>query len=779
MENQASNEIFKRQTKTEQIEIRDKNIINNFQKKNRKALILTIIIPISIFLIAGIGVLMIFLFLSKKKKENKKNEDNNIENIDDVQNIEDVENIEEKDTIKEFLSKIDSKNNSITGVYSLEKGKEAIIFNPKKIDLDEKNYFIEIIQNDVDKSNNSTYIRNLREYGYKIVPENSGIFEIRISFNIILTSMFELFKNCNNLIEVDLSHLDSSQLVDLNSTFENCENLENANLTIKNSTNIQSMSNSFSGCRNLKDVDLSNFTPKHNISLDFMFKDCIKLSYVDLSNFFSFNFKGIFSGCFNLKIFDSNKNLIENKTNDGNESKSNISINDLIDSFMDKLDLKCEIGKNEKCKTCEKGLINSQYCEKCNDEYYIPLKSKRKSCLKCDEDCLQCIGSVTVTYCLLCKEGYFSNSGKCMKKCEIGNETKCNSCDPNSENLCKSCNKGYFLPENNKTECKKCAIKNCIECEDNSDFARCSLCEEGYILSGNKCLKICEISESTQCNKCNEEEGKIDECIECNKGYYLSEFNHSYCLKCSIENCDICLNDKCTKCEDNFIPEFINGEINSCYKEIPERIDIVTNGQINEGVIEIKEDYVVKTQLSNGIKYNIQNTCSCPYSSGWWKDMVGNCHFNIYFNISALLPNNQHYLQDDYILYLIGSEMFGATGASYREYMASTFFFQSWGPEWGHNSISNFGSPTFGIYKNLERDNHDNFKACGGIYNRGKENGYEFLKLEGFNYTTTVKNGTGNIGWRFNIGVGQYSAATVRMYITFIIDNLFLIRKKN
>ena len=53
------------------------------------------------------------------------------------------------------------------------------------------------------------------------------------------------------------------------------------------------------------------------------------------------------------------------------------------------------------------------------------------------------------------------------------------------------------------------------------------------------------------------------------------------------------------------------------------------------------------------------------------------------------------------------------------------------------------------------------------------------MSLDGFNYTTILGNGTGNIGWTFTISVGQYESATVNTSYTFIINDLFLIRKKD
>ena len=42
-----------------------------------------------------------------------------------------------------------------------------------------------------------------------------------LSFYISLTTMFELFKNCANLVEIDLSKLDASNLKNLDSFYKN------------------------------------------------------------------------------------------------------------------------------------------------------------------------------------------------------------------------------------------------------------------------------------------------------------------------------------------------------------------------------------------------------------------------------------------------------------------------------------------------------------------------------------------------------------------------------
>ena len=132
-------------------------------------------------------------------------------------------------------------------------------------------------------------------------------------------------------------------------------------------------------------------------------------------------------------------------------------------------------------------------------------------------------------FCIKCEEGYFLDDDKCIKKCEIGENEKCNSCNPQYPKYCQSCNENYYLPDKNSTECKRCEIANCLECIGNNTYTQCIKCENDYILSGGICLKNCEIGNNNKCVKCNDEPGKINQCSTCNKGYYLpenSEYNN-------------------------------------------------------------------------------------------------------------------------------------------------------------------------------------------------------------------------------------------------------------
>jgi len=175
------------------------NIIEN-SKKNRKLFALKISAIIFIILLFLIGSIILFILFKHKNNSNA----NKQAESDSIINIEEID----------YITKINEKNNSITAIYSFEKGKEVILFNPEKIGLSENNYKIEIISKNNDEKNISYNMRALEEIKYKYIPDSNGIFEIIISFNILLTSISGLFKNCRNLIEIDLSSLEGSNIKD-------------------------------------------------------------------------------------------------------------------------------------------------------------------------------------------------------------------------------------------------------------------------------------------------------------------------------------------------------------------------------------------------------------------------------------------------------------------------------------------------------------------------------------------------------------------------------------
>ena len=55
---------------------------------------------------------------------------------------------------------------------------------------------------------------------------------------------------------------------------------------------------------------------------------------------------------------------------------------------------------------------------------------------------------------------------KRIVRCDTGTGEKCKSCESKYSRACASCNEGYYLPNDDKTKCKRCTDKNCKICSN-------------------------------------------------------------------------------------------------------------------------------------------------------------------------------------------------------------------------------------------------------------------------------------------------------------------------
>ena len=98
-------------------------------------------------------------------------------------------------------------------------------------------------------------------------------------------SMFRMFEDCENLINLDLSHFDTSQVIDMGYMFKNCSSLINLNLNNFDTSQVTSMAEMFLNCRQLTDLDLSHFDTSKVQSMRSMFYNCSSLASLDVSHF--------------------------------------------------------------------------------------------------------------------------------------------------------------------------------------------------------------------------------------------------------------------------------------------------------------------------------------------------------------------------------------------------------------------------------------------------------------------------------------------------------------
>ena len=191
------------------------------------------------------------------------------------------------------------------------------------------NYFYQRYKPNQIYINNS--LENITENRYYFI--NSEINTIRMEWNYKIENTSSMFRDCNKIIEIDLSNFDTSQVKEMSFMFYNCDllkelNLSNfdtsqvtkmermfsfcskltsLNLNNFNTSNVKNMKHMFHGCSSLCSLALSNFDTSKVIYMNGMFAFCYALNILNLSNFYTSqvkNISSIFKGCSNLTLLD-------------------------------------------------------------------------------------------------------------------------------------------------------------------------------------------------------------------------------------------------------------------------------------------------------------------------------------------------------------------------------------------------------------------------------------------------------------------------------------------
>ena len=197
-----------------------------------------IIIIASIALIIILTVILIIVFIIKKDKKKKvpiHSESEHNENEDENLNLD----------IK--------SNNKIIAKYYIEEGKNITLINPSLMGINKDDYSIEILEVEEEGK-----LRNLKSISNLIINQaKEGILTVNITLEDSLKSISGMFKNCENLIDVDFTNFNTSKLEIMNSLFEGCNNLESVVFFNSKIDKISEIENLFKGCQNL--IQIENF----------------------------------------------------------------------------------------------------------------------------------------------------------------------------------------------------------------------------------------------------------------------------------------------------------------------------------------------------------------------------------------------------------------------------------------------------------------------------------------------------------------------------------------
>jgi len=130
-----------------------------------------------------------------------------------------------------------------------------------------------------------------------------------------VTDMSYMFYGMSNLTTLDLSSFNTSQVTDMKYMFTYMFNLTTLDLSSFNTFKVTDMNHMFSAMRNLTTLDLSNFDTSKVINMQYMFSGMRNLTTLNLSNFDTSkvtNMYGMFGGMsnlttLNLSNFDTSK----------------------------------------------------------------------------------------------------------------------------------------------------------------------------------------------------------------------------------------------------------------------------------------------------------------------------------------------------------------------------------------------------------------------------------------------------------------------------------------
>lgn len=135
-----------------------------------------------------------------------------------------------------------------------------------------------------------------------------------------VTNMYNMFCSCSNLATLDVSGFNTEKVTNMSGMFCMCETLTSLDVSKFDTGNVESMGMMFGDCTNLTTLNLLNFDTENVTSMSEMFVDCKSLTTLDVSSFDTKNvasMKGMFSGCKELTTLDLSGFNTENVTEMG------------------------------------------------------------------------------------------------------------------------------------------------------------------------------------------------------------------------------------------------------------------------------------------------------------------------------------------------------------------------------------------------------------------------------------------------------------------------------
>ena len=133
--------------------------------------------------------------------------------------------------------------------------------NPSNVNSFQKEYYPNLIKINGNEQNDITY-----KYDFKQTDNF-----VELIWNNNINNCENMFRNCYDIIEMDLSDFNTSEVTTMRWMFYNCSSLISLNLSNFDTSKVQSMWGMFYDCNNLEYINLKNFNENSLTSYSDMF----------------------------------------------------------------------------------------------------------------------------------------------------------------------------------------------------------------------------------------------------------------------------------------------------------------------------------------------------------------------------------------------------------------------------------------------------------------------------------------------------------------------------
>ena len=140
----------------------------------------------------------------------------------------------------------------------------------------------------------SYFMNNIKKNVYEVYAEKG---------TVLPTDCGSLFQDFTNVLRIDLSNADTSNVTNMSMMFRGCEKVNTIDLSTIDTSNVNTMYCMFNGCERLISLDISSFDTKKVTNMRSMFEECINIQELDLSSFDTLNVSNMyymFNGCKSL-----------------------------------------------------------------------------------------------------------------------------------------------------------------------------------------------------------------------------------------------------------------------------------------------------------------------------------------------------------------------------------------------------------------------------------------------------------------------------------------------